>query len=68
MFHIPLGPFNCVGKRYAKMVLRMVIAETVWNYRLDLPSGEDPSRVQKEAKNVLVVRPGTLNLVFTKRG
>ena len=64
---IVLSPANCAGKRYALMVIRLVVAETIWRYNLELPPDEDPTRVQKETKNVLVVRPGTLNLIMTRR-
>ncbi|KAK0710627.1 cytochrome P450 [Lasiosphaeris hirsuta] len=62
------GPNNCVGKRLAMMVLRLVLAYTVYHSRFEFAPGEDGTAIFTKAKNNLILKAGPLNLVFTKRG
>ncbi|KAK3312632.1 cytochrome P450 [Apodospora peruviana] len=62
-----VGPNNCVGKRLAMMVLRLVLSYTVYKYRFELAAGEDGTAIRREAVNNLILKPGPLNLVFTNR-
>lgn len=61
------GPNNCVGKRVAMMVLRLVLSYTVSNYRFEFAPGEDGSAIYTEAKDNLILKAGPLNMVFSKR-
>ncbi|KAK0610800.1 cytochrome P450 [Immersiella caudata] len=61
------GPNNCVGKRVAMMVLRLVLSYTVQRYRFRFAPGEDGTAIYKEAKNNLILKAGPLNVVFEKR-
>ncbi|KAK3998210.1 Tryprostatin B 6-hydroxylase [Cladorrhinum sp. PSN332] len=61
------GPNNCVGKRLAMNVLRLVIAYTVMNYRFEHAPGEDGTDVYAKMRDNLVLKPGPLMLVFVKR-
>ncbi|KAK5651342.1 hypothetical protein OQA88_12575 [Cercophora sp. LCS_1] len=61
------GPNNCVGKRVAMVVLRLVLSYTVLNYRFEFAPGEDGSAIHREAKDNLILKAGPLNVVFSKR-
>ena len=61
------GPFSCVGKRLALMLIRLLIANTLWSYDFEFAPGEDGNDIFRKARNQLVVKPGKLNVVFTKR-
>lgn len=61
------GPNNCVGKRLAMVVLRLVLSYTVYNYRFVFAPGEDGSAIYREAKDNLILKAGPLNVVFSKR-
>lgn len=62
------GPNNCVGKRLAMMVLRLVLSYTVFHYEFEFAPGEDGADIYAKAKDNLVLTAGPLNLVFKKRG
>ncbi|GAB1318032.1 Cytochrome P450 E-class, group IV [Madurella fahalii] len=61
------GPYSCVGKRLAMMVLRLVLSYTVLRYRFEFAPGEDGTAIHKQAKDNLILKAGPLKLVFTKR-
>ncbi|KAH8886202.1 cytochrome P450 [Thozetella sp. PMI_491] len=61
------GPYNCVGKRYAMMVLRLVIATTVWHYDISLPPDGDGVSAYVTTHNKGVVKPREMNIIFTKK-
>ncbi|KXX76972.1 Tryprostatin B 6-hydroxylase [Madurella mycetomatis] len=61
------GPYNCVGKRLAMMVLRLVLSYTALHYRFQYAPGEDGTAIHKQAKDNLILKAGPLKLVFTKR-
>ncbi|KAM7196765.1 Tryprostatin B 6-hydroxylase [Naviculisporaceae sp. PSN 640] len=62
-----VGPNNCVGKRLAWMVLRLIVANTVYHFKFRFAPGEDGKDIYEKAQNQLVLTPGPLNLVFEKR-
>ncbi|KAH8799714.1 cytochrome P450 [Xylogone sp. PMI_703] len=62
-----VGPYNCVGKRMALIVLRLVLAYTVLNYDFKFAPGEDGTRIHKDAFNNLILKAGKLECVFEKR-
>lgn len=62
-----LGPFGCVGKQLALMELRMILAETVWNYDFEFAPGEDGSTIQNESIDMIILRAAPLFINFTKR-
>ncbi|KAK4447358.1 Tryprostatin B 6-hydroxylase [Podospora aff. communis PSN243] len=66
-FPFLVGPNNCVGKRVAMMVLRLVLSYTVQNYRFQFAPGEDGTAIYKEARNNLILKAGPLKVVFEKR-
>ncbi|KAK4187949.1 Tryprostatin B 6-hydroxylase [Podospora australis] len=61
------GPNNCVGKRLAMNVLRLVLSYTVFHYEFEFAPGEDGTAIYARARDNLVIRAGPLNLVFKKR-
>jgi cytochrome P450 len=61
------GRWSCVGQKLAMMIMRIFLAYTVWNYDLNFAPSEDGVAVHRDAKNMLIVRPGDLELVFCKR-
>lgn len=64
---IMLGRYDCVGQRLAWSVLRLAIAYTVWHYDFELAPGEDGTKIFTEMRNQVILRPGPLECVFTKR-
>ena len=48
------------------MVLRMVVAYTVWQYDFKMAAGEDGD-VLGRARNAMIIKPGSLAVVFSKR-
>ncbi|KAK4213205.1 Tryprostatin B 6-hydroxylase [Rhypophila decipiens] len=62
-----VGPNNCVGKRLAWMVLRLVVSYTVYHYKFQLAPGEDGKAIHEQAQNHLILSAGPLQLVFEKR-
>ncbi len=49
------------------IVLRFVLAYTVWHYDFEFAPGEDGRKILTESRNNLVIKAGPLNCVFTKR-
>lgn len=62
-----LGPYNCVGRRLAMIVLRFTIAYTVWNYDFKFAPGEDGTSIHREMVNQAILKAGPLQCVFNKR-
>lgn len=62
-----LGPYNCVGKRLAMIVLRFTIAYTVWNYDFKFAPGEDGTSIHRDMINQAILKAGGLQCVFNKR-
>lgn len=62
-----VGPFACVGKQLALMELRMVLAETVWNYEFQFAPGEDGHIIENETMDLVILKAAPLHLVFKKR-
>ena len=61
------GRYNCVGKQLAMMEMRLVIALTLWKYDFALAPGEDGKGIFDDTLDLMILKPGKLNLVFTKR-
>lgn len=61
------GRWSCVGQKLAMMTMRMFLAYTLWNYDFGFAPSEDGVAVHRDALNMLIVRPGNLELVFHKR-
>lgn len=62
-----VGPNNCVGKRMAMSVLRLVMAYTVYNYTWEKAPGEDGKRIRTESKDNLILKAGPFEAVFLPR-
>ncbi|KAH8812322.1 cytochrome P450 [Xylogone sp. PMI_703] len=62
-----IGPYNCVGKRLGLLVLRLVLAYTVWNYDFEFAPGEDGTAIHRDAANQLILKAGKLECVFHPR-
>ncbi|KAH8124571.1 hypothetical protein ACSS6W_007787 [Trichoderma asperelloides] len=62
-----LGPYNCVGKRLAMIVIRFTIAYTVWNYDFKFAPGEDGTSIHRDMINQAILKAGGLQCVFNKR-
>ncbi|KAL6898691.1 cytochrome P450 [Trichoderma evansii] len=62
-----VGPYNCVGRRLALIVLRFTIAYTVWNYDFKFAPGEDGTSIHRDMINQAILKAGALQCVFTER-
>lgn len=62
-----IGRYDCVGKRLAKRVLVMAVAYTLYNYDFEFAPGEDGGRFERDEKWEVILKPGRLDCVFTKR-
>ncbi|EHK47065.1 hypothetical protein TRIATDRAFT_194962 [Trichoderma atroviride IMI 206040] len=62
-----LGPYSCVGRRLAIIVLRFTIAYTVWNYDFKFAPGEDGTSIHRDMINQAILKAGPLQCVFNKR-
>ncbi|KAK3990437.1 Tryprostatin B 6-hydroxylase [Cladorrhinum sp. PSN332] len=61
------GPNNCVGKRLGQQVLRLVVAYTVYYFRVEFAPGEDGTAIYAQARNNMILKPGPCMLVFRER-
>ncbi|KAI3392010.1 hypothetical protein diail_6337 [Diaporthe ilicicola] len=61
-----LGPFNCVGRRLALMVAKIVLSYTVTLYDFKYPDGQNASSFLSNCKNQLILKPGKLDCIFTE--
>jgi cytochrome P450 family 628 len=61
------GIYNCVGRQLALMELRYMLAYTVWNYKFAYASGESGRRMDEESVDLVILKAGKLDVVFTKR-
>jgi cytochrome P450 family 628 len=59
--------YNCVGRQLALMELRYLLAYTVWNYKFAYAPGESGRRMDKESVDLVILKAGKLDVVFTKR-
>jgi cytochrome P450 len=66
-FPFLIGPFNCVGKRLAQIVLRLVVANTVSHYDFELAPGENGLAIHEKSSNNLILKAGPCMCVFRKR-
>ncbi|KAL7931819.1 cytochrome P450 [Trichoderma chlorosporum] len=62
-----LGPHSCAGKKLALLVLRFVLAYTVWYYDFEFAPGEDGTAIHRDSINGLILKAGKLECVFTQR-
>ncbi|ROW11442.1 hypothetical protein VMCG_01185 [Cytospora schulzeri] len=58
------GPWNCVGRRLAMLLLRVVIAHTVWNYDFEFAPGENGHDIWDKSRNQIIMKAGPLFLTF----
>lgn len=49
------------------MEVRLVIAHTVYRYKLSFAPGEDGSSMEADAIDISLMRPGRCDLCFQKR-
>jgi cytochrome P450 family 628 len=61
------GIYNCVGRQLALMELRYLLAYTVWNYEFAYAPGETGRRMDEESVDLVILKAGKLDVVFTKR-
>jgi len=47
--------------------MRLVIAYTVYHYKVEFAPGEDGTTIYTKARNNLILKPGPCMLVFKKR-
>ncbi|KAL7908177.1 cytochrome P450 [Trichoderma velutinum] len=62
-----LGSNSCAGKRVAMIVLRSVLAYTVWYYDFEFAPGEDGLAIHRDSIDASILKPGKLECVFTQR-
>ncbi|KAL7787138.1 cytochrome P450 [Trichoderma ceciliae] len=62
-----IGPYNCAGKKLAMVVLRFVIAYTVWHYEFQFAPGEDGTAIYRDAANQQILKAGKLQCIFRQR-
>lgn len=51
------GPRECLGKRFALLVLKMVVFKVVSNYRLSLPDADDKISTLKIKTRAMMIHP-----------
>ncbi len=56
-----------MGKKVAILVLRMILAYTVWYYDFEFAPGEDGLAIHRDAIDASILKPGKLECVFTQR-
>lgn len=56
-----------MGKQFALMELRMVLANTVWNYDFEFAPNEDGRTIETETLDLIILKAARLDLVFRKR-
>ncbi|KAM6480632.1 cytochrome P450 [Trichoderma sp. SZMC 28011] len=61
------GSHSCVGKKVAILVLRMILAYTVWYYDFEFAPGEDGLAIHRDSIDASILKPGKLECVFTQR-
>lgn len=63
-----LGPYNCVGRNFALMEMRVTVAALVRRYNMRLVEGFDTERFERmvEDRSVLEIE-GALDVVVTRR-
>jgi cytochrome P450 family 628 len=49
------------------MELRYLLAYTVWNYEFAYAPGEDGRSMEEESVDLVILKPGRLDVVFMKR-
>ncbi|KAL6695643.1 cytochrome P450 [Trichoderma pleuroticola] len=62
-----LGSHSCVGKRVAILVIRLVLAYTVWYYDFEFAPGEDGLAIHRDSIDASILKPGKLECVFSQR-
>ena len=58
------GPWNCVGRRLALMLLRIIAAYTLWNFEFEFAPGEDGTALTRDLVNQIILKTGPLHLRF----
>ncbi|KAI3289225.1 hypothetical protein DTO002I6_6967 [Penicillium roqueforti] len=66
-FPFQLGRYGCVGKQFALMELRAVIARVAYNFDLAFAPGETGVSFDDDSKDTFTFSIGSLPLVFTER-
>ncbi|PLB48501.1 putative cytochrome P450 [Aspergillus steynii IBT 23096] len=66
-FPFQLGRYGCVGKQFALMQLRSVIARIAIEFNLSFADGEDGVSFDRDSKDTFTMTVGPLNLVFSDR-
>lgn len=61
------GPYGCVGKNLALMILRIVTASLVDNFDMEFAPGEKQNRIIEDSYNTVTNNPGPLRLILRKR-
>ncbi|EHA51871.1 cytochrome P450 3A24 [Pyricularia oryzae 70-15] len=61
------GRWSCVGKQLSFMIMRMVIAHTLWHYEPSFAPGEDGNDIGLKRQDLIIAKPGKLELRFTPR-
>ena len=60
----PAGTRECVGKRLANTVLRLVLATLVRHYNIEFAPGYDPDTIWRDMEDKLSAKPGNVLCVF----
>ncbi|KAJ7034119.1 cytochrome P450 [Mycena alexandri] len=62
-----LGPANCVGKNFALLEMRMVLAYLLQAFDMRLAEGYDKEEYEAELKDFFVLQKGSLPTILTRR-
>ncbi|KAJ7784115.1 cytochrome P450 [Mycena metata] len=61
------GPANCVGKNFAMLEMRMVLAHLVQRFEMRLADGYQKEEYEAELKEFFILQKGRLPTVLTRR-
>jgi len=61
------GPANCVGKHFAMIEMRMVIASLMQKFDVRFAEGYDPAEWEANLEDFFVMKKGPLPVVLTPR-
>ncbi|KAL3491326.1 cytochrome P450 [Aspergillus germanicus] len=66
-----IGPYSCVGKPFAMMELRLLLATIVKNFNLEFPPGDEPESLDRIGatgpQDCFVARIPSFHLIFKAR-
>lgn len=62
------GTWSCVGKPYAYMQLRILVARMIRRFSFQLAEGTSEEKVFRDAVDMFIMYLGKIELILTERG